>query len=109
MVADRARPLQWFQRAEQARPLRRVRRPVLHGLPAETPLDAEVPASDVVLAWRHDADDPVVLDVQLQRASDAAVRTDGIREALPGLVPRARLSHVVLRLEHQRAGRTDAD
>ena len=46
---------------------------------------------------------------RLDRAADAAVRADRLGHGLGGLVPGARLAHVVLGLEHQRAGRADAD
>ena len=54
-------------------------------------------------------DDLVVLHVQLERAADAAVRADRVGDGLVRLVPGAGLAHVVLALEHQRAGRADAD
>jgi hypothetical protein len=51
----------------------------------------------------------VVLDVQRERAADAAVRADRVGHWSARLVPRAGGAHVVLALEHQRAGRADAD
>ena len=56
-----------------------------------------------------DLDDRVVLDVERQRAADAAVRADRVGHRLGALVPRPGGPHVVLGLEHQRAGRADAD
>jgi len=47
--------------------------------------------------------------VQLEHAADTAVRAHGLGDLLLLLVPGARLPHVVLALEHQRPGRTDAD
>ena len=46
---------------------------------------------------------------RLDRAADAAVRADRVGHGLGRLVPGARLAHVVLGLEHQRAGRADPD
>src|SRR5206468_8398876 len=53
--------------------------------------------------------DAVVLDVERERAAHAAVGADRVGRALLGLVPRARRAHVVLALEHEGAGRADAD
>src|SRR5258706_2182080 len=47
--------------------------------------------------------------MQLEHAADAAVRPHGLGHALTLFVPRARLPHVVLALEHQRTGRADTD
>src|SRR5256885_10182775 len=44
-----------------------------------------------------------------QLATHAAIRADRVRLRLLSFIPRSRPPHVVLGLEHQRAGRTDAD
>ena len=49
------------------------------------------------------------MDVEIQRAPDAAVRADRLGDRLLGLVPRSGGPHVVLGLEHQCAGRAHAD
>jgi FdhD protein len=86
-----------------------ARSPVLDELEAEAALDAEVAVGHRRVRSASDLHDLVVLDVQRQRAADAAVRADrvGHRSGLPR--PTSRRPHVVLRLEHQRAGRADAD
>src|SRR5207244_8091903 len=48
-------------------------------------------------------------DAPAEHAAGAAVRTPGLRAALPCFVPRAGGAHVVLALEHQRAGGAHAD
>src|SRR5262249_47083325 len=58
---------------------------------------------------RADLHDPIVLDVQRQRAADAAECTDRVGLRLPGLVPLARFAQLVLRAGHQGAGWTDGD
>ncbi len=73
------------------------------------PLMQRCPLGHRRVERRRDLDDLVVLDVQRQRAADAAVRADRVGRRLRRLVPRAGRAHVVLGLEHQRAGRTDAD
>src|SRR5512146_1738459 len=47
--------------------------------------------------------------MQVEIAADAAVGADGGGDRLRGLVPGARLAHVVLARGHERAGRADAD
>ena len=82
---------------------------VLDELEAEAALDAEVAVGHRRVERRADLHDRVVLDVELERAADAAVRADRLGHGLGALVPRAGRAHVVLGLEHQRAGRADAD
>src|SRR5262245_29904078 len=99
-------------RRVQSRPAVLPARPgtaVLHELPPEPPLDAQVAARHVVIERRSDLHDRVVLDAKLQRAADAAVGADGVGLGLLRLVPGAGTAHVVLGLEHQRAGGADAD
>src|SRR6185312_2944674 len=84
-------------------------RAVLHVLVPEPALHAEVAARDPVIERRGDLHDRVVLHVQLQAAADAAVGADRLGHGLLALVPGAVLAHVVLALEHQRAGRADRD
>ena len=86
-----------------------LRRALVDELEAEAALDAEVALGHRRVERRGDLDDPVVLDVELDRAADAAVRADRVGHGLRRLVPGARLAHVVLGLEHERAGRADAD
>src|SRR6267143_6003727 len=83
--------------------------PVLHELPAEPPLDAEVAAGDVVVQRGGDLDDLIVLHAQLQGAADATVGADGVGLSLLRFVPGAGAAHVVFALEHERAGGADAD
>src|SRR5689334_11356982 len=66
-------------------------------------------AADVVVEGRGHLDDPVVLHVQFEVAADAAVGADRGGDGLLGLIPGPGLAHVVLALEHQRAGRADPD
>src|SRR5262245_5992549 len=68
-----------------------------------------MPAGHAVVDRRSDLDDLFFLDVNRQRAADAAVRADGVGGGLLGFVPGVGLAHVVLALEHQSAGGTDAD
>src|SRR5947209_5996438 len=89
--------------------LRRIDGAILHELPAEPPLHAQVSARDLVIHRRRDAHDVIVLHAELQRAADAAVRADRVGDGLLRLVPHRGLTQVVLRLEHERAGGTDAD
>ena len=81
----------------------------LHKLPAETPLDAKIPASHAVVKWRGHANDLAVLLLHGEVAAHTAVRTDGVRLGLTALVPCAGLAHVIFTLEHQRTGGTDTD
>src|SRR5689334_4232673 len=83
--------------------------PRIHKLPPKPPFDAEVAVGDVVIQGRGDFHDLFVLHVDGQGAAHAAIGTDGVGRGLAGLVPGAGLAHVVLALEHQRAGGTDAD
>src|SRR5437867_11582226 len=83
--------------------------PVLHKPPPEPPLDAQVPARDVVVQRRRDLHDLVVLHAELEGATDSAVGADGVGLGLLRLVPGAGAAHVVFALEHQRAGGADAD
>src|SRR5216683_1004143 len=78
-------------------------------LPPESSLDAKIPLSDrVVERGRHFNDLPF-LGVNRQFAPHAAIRTDCLRARLLRLLPGARLPHVVLGLEHQRARRQSED
>ena len=65
-------------------------------LVAEAALDAEVPSRHVVVVGARHLDDRVVLDVELERAADAAVGADRLRDGLLVLVPLARLAELVL-------------
>src|SRR3989454_4193547 len=82
---------------------------VLHVSPAEAAFDAEIAARHGVLEGRRHLDDLVVLDVQAQRASDAAVSADGVHAGLPALVPGAGLPAAVLPLEHESPRRADGE
>src|SRR5438093_12000102 len=82
---------------------------ILHVPPAEAALDAEIAPRDVVFVRRGDLHDLVVLDMQRERAADAAIGADRVDLTLGGLVPLTRAAAVVLRLEHQCAGGTDGD
>ena len=87
----------------------RRRRPVLDELEAEPTLDAQMAVGHRRVHRRGHLDDLVVLDVERERAADAAVRADRVGHGLGRLVPRAGLAHLVLGPEHQGAGRADAD
>src|SRR5215212_128682 len=76
---------------------------------AEAALHAEVSVGHRRVERRRHLDDLVVLDVQLEGAADTAVRADRLGHRLGALVPGPRGAHVVLALEHQCAGRADAD
>ena len=78
-------------------------------LKAEAPLDAQVTLSDRVIAWRCDLDDLVVLNVQGERTSNAAVRADGVGLCLLFFFPSASLTHVVLTCKHERPSGADLD
>src|SRR5690242_4367278 len=83
--------------------------PALDELKAEPSLHAQVAAADVMVQGGGHLDDPVVLYVQVEVAAHAAVRADGGGDRLLRLVPRTGLPHVVLALEHQRAGGAHPD
>ena len=69
------------------------KRPLMHRWPSVT--DESV--GEVTLTIRSSC------SWSVDRAADAAVRADGLGHGLGRLVPGARLAHVVLGLEHQRA------
>src|SRR6185369_4544544 len=85
------------------------RSPQIHKLPPEPTLDAQVAVGHVVVDRGGDLDDLFVLDVDGERAADAAVGADGVGGGLAGFVPGAGFAQVVLALEHQGAGGADAD
>src|SRR4051794_5393053 len=76
---------------------------------AEPTLDAEVAARRAVVVWRGDLHDLLVLDVQRERAADAAVRADRVDLPLLLLVPAAGGAALVFAREHQRARRAHLD
>ena len=82
---------------------------VLHVLEAEPALDAQVAVGHRVVARAGDLDDGVVLNVQRELATDAAIRTDRVGLCLRRFVPRVVGAHVVLAGEHQCARRADSD
>src|SRR3954467_566264 len=82
---------------------------VLDALEAETALDAEVAAGDVMILGRCDLDDRIILDVKGEVAAHPAVRAYGVDLRLLLRLPLARLSQPVLVHGHQGAGRTDRD
>ena len=82
---------------------------VLDELEAEAALDAEVAVGHRRVERRIDLHDRVVLDVEIERAADAAIRADRLGHRLGALVPGPGGAHVELGLEHQRARRADAD
>ena len=75
-------------------------RALLDELEAEAALDAEVAVGDDVVERRGDLDDLVVLDVERQRAADAAVRADRVGPvcADSSQVPAARMSCSLLNI-----------
>src|SRR5256885_17081485 len=88
-------------------PTTALSRPVLHELPPEPALHAQIADRDRIVERRRRFHYHIVLYMQRQRASDTAVRTNRVGLRLPGFVPRAGAEHVVLRFRHQRAGRAD--
>ena len=66
-------------------------------------------AGDVVIERRGDLHDRVFLNVELEIAPDPAIGTYRRGHRLRLFVPAAGLSHVVLRLEHEGAGRAHPD
>src|SRR5579875_3902961 len=82
--------------------------PVLHELPAEAPLDAQMPTGDVPFERRGDLHDVPVLHVQGEGAPHPAVGADRVGGGMAFLVPLPPLPHVVLGLEHERARRAHA-
>ena len=62
-----------------------------------------------MLERRADLEDLVVLDVQAERAPDAAVTADGRHLLLPRFVPASLAPLVVFDPIHERAGRTHRD
>jgi hypothetical protein len=79
----------------------------VYEFPAEAPFDAQVAPRDIRIQRRSDLDDPVVLDVQSQRATHSTVRTNGIGLRLFRFVPGSGATHFKFTHEHERAGRTD--
>ena len=73
-------------------------------LEAEPALDAEVAVGDVDIGGGGDLHDLVLLHMEGKGAAHAAVAADGVGLLLPAFIPGALLAHVVLALEHQRAG-----
>src|SRR5512145_513765 len=111
-----------WKRAQHSAPLPRMRAPGrstpasgvavgrrLDEREAEAALDAEVPAGHRDVGRRGHLHDPIVLHVEREGAAHAAVGADRIGRSLLRLVPRAGRTHVVLALEHESAGRADAD
>ena len=76
-------------------------------LKTETTLDAQVAVGYRVIAWRSDLDDLVVLNVQRERAANAAVWADGVGLRLLLFFPCASLAHVVLTRKHECASGAD--
>ncbi len=64
-------------------------------------LDAQVAVGHRVIAWRSDLDDLVVLNVQRERAANAAIRADRVGLRLLLFFPCASLAHVVLTRKHE--------
>src|SRR5689334_6280926 len=84
-------------------------RPLVDELEAEPALYAQMTTRDRRVERRGDLQDPFVLDVQVDGTADTAVRTDRRGDPLRRGIPGAGLTHVVLGLGHQRAGRAHAD
>ena len=70
-------------------------------------LDAQVALSYRVIAWRCDLDDLVVLNMQGERTSNAAVWADGVSLCLFFFFPGAGLTHIVLTRKHECSGGAD--
>ncbi len=66
-------------------------------------------ARHTIFDRRGDLHDLVILDVQRQRAADAAIGADRVGFGLLLFLPLAALAQLVFRGKHQRAGRADAD
>src|SRR5690349_357531 len=74
--------------------------------PAEAALDTEISRGDRVVERRRGLHDLAVLDVQRERAADAAIRADRVGPGLPRFVPRSCRTQIELAARHQRARRT---
>ena len=59
----------------------------MHELETEPSLDAKVAVRDLDIKGRGHLDDPVVLNVERERAAHAAIRADRVGLGLPRLVP----------------------
>ena len=78
-------------------------------LKPEPALDAQVALSYRVIAWRCDLDDLVVLNMQGERTSNAAIWADGVGLCLFFFFPGASFAHVVLTRKHECSGGADLD
>ena len=63
----------------------------VHELETEPSLDAQVAVRDLDIQGRGDLHDPVILNVERERAAHAAIGTDRVGLGLPRLVPLAGL------------------
>ena len=59
----------------------------VHELETEPPLDAQMAVRDLDIERRGDLHDPIVLNVERERAADATIRADRVGLRLPRLVP----------------------
>jgi len=81
----------------------------LDELPPKSALDTEIALRHGVIQRRSHTHDIAILLVNRERASHAAVGTNGVGMSLAGFVPGAGLAHIVFALEHQRSRGADAD
>ncbi len=82
---------------------------ILHELPAEAPLDAQVSLRHRVVDRRTDFHNLAILCVYRHSATHPAIRTNGFRARLARFVPRSRGTHLVFDFAHERAGGAYAD
>ena len=100
----------WAERADQAAIGLGLRRGSLTNSKPKRPLMQRWPSVTDESRRRGDLDDPVVLGVERRRAQPTPQYGQIVSVTVwARLVPGAGLAHVVLGLEHQRAGRADAD
>src|SRR5678815_2141553 len=96
-----------MESAARLRP--RLSAPAVHEIEAEAALDAQIAVGRRVLERRGDLDDLVVLHVECQGATHAAIAADRVGPGLLGFSPVADLAQVELAFRRQRARRADRD
>src|SRR2546429_5705905 len=74
---------------------------ILHELPAEAPLDAQVSLRHRVVDRRTDFHNLAILCVYRHSATHPAIRTNGFRARLARFVPRSRGTHLVFDLDRK--------
>lgn len=95
--------------ADETSARRSFRWSVLNVLVPKAPLYAQVAARDAVIHGRVDLDDLVVLDMQVEVATNAAVGAHGSSDGLIVRSPVPHLAEVELGLELEGVGRAHRD